>query len=172
VIKLSGSLTENLGVTVYKQIESTSSQLKGVVFDFNALDSITEEGLDFIRKATYLLKEFGVEVAFSCLKKDWELQFNKKIDKTLAKVFALKDEAIEFIEDKLTKRGETSSSSAVHLEVRSALFKGDTYYTYCPACNVKLRLKSKGNYKCPSCSTKFSFNPIQDSIRYERISLE
>ena len=81
-------------------------------------------------------------------------------------------EAKNFLESKLDVTEEEINAVPSLPEVRSALVKEGVYYTYCPSCNAKLRLRSKGNYACPACKTKFFFNPIQEPMKYERISLE
>ena len=82
------------------------------------------------------------------------------------------EEAKGFLESRLDITEEEISAVSSLPEVRSALVKEGVFYTYCPSCNAKLRLRSKGNYACPACKTKFFFNPIQEPMMYERISLE
>ncbi len=56
--------------------------------------------------------------------------------------------------------------------------KGENFYVYCPACSVKLRIRSIGNHACPACSTKFYFKPDlktdeeDNNTRYEMLSLD
>ena len=56
--------------------------------------------------------------------------------------------------------------------------KGENFYVYCPACSVKLRIRSIGNHACPACSTKFYFKPDLKTegedmqTQYEMLSLD
>ena len=172
VINLSGKLNQSLGETVWKQVESTAHTTKAVLFDFTGVDSISQEGLIYLKKMIYHLREFGTEIAFSGLKNDSISLLRENIDKSLINIFAIREEAKNFLESKLEVTEEEINAVPSLPEVRSALVKEGVYYTYCPSCNAKLRLRSKGNYACPACKTKFFFNPIQEPMKYERISLE
>ncbi len=172
VINLSGNFGQSLGENVWKQVESVAHTTKAVLFDFTGVDSITQEGLILLKKIIYHLREFGTEIAFSGLKNNSISLLQENIDKSLIHIFALREEAKGFLESRLDITEEEVSAVASLPEVRSALVKEGVFYTYCPSCNAKLRLRSKGNYACPACKTKFFFNPIQEPMKYERISLE
>ncbi|MBK8394727.1 MAG: hypothetical protein IPL26_05710 [Leptospiraceae bacterium] len=172
VINLSGKFNQNLGETVWKQVESTAHTTRAVLFDFSGVDNISQEGLVFLKKIIYHLREFGTEIAFSGIKNNSISILQENIDKSLINIFALREEAKTFLESRLDITEEEIKSVNMLPEVRSALVKEGVYYTYCPSCNAKLRLRAKGNYACPACKTKFFFNPVQEPMKYERISLE
>lgn len=169
---MSGNFGQSLGENVWKQVESIAHTTRAVLFDFTGVDSITQEGLVLLKKIIYHLREFGTEIAFSGLKNNSISLLQENIDKSLIHIFALREEAKGFLESRLDITEEEVSAVASLPEVRSALVKEGVFYTYCPSCNAKLRLRSKGNYACPACKTKFFFNPIQEPMKYERISLE
>lgn len=169
---MSGNFGQSLGEAVWKQVETTAHVTKAVLFEFSGVDSITQEGLVYLKKSIYHLREFGTEVAFSGVKPSSMSFLEENLDKSIFNAFSLKEEARDFLESRLDIT-ETELNSVPSLpEVRSALVKDGVYYTYCPSCNAKLRLRAKGNYACPACKTKFFFNPIQEPMKYERISLE
>lgn len=172
VINLSGNFGQKLGEDVWQKIESIAHTTKAVLFDFTNIDSISPEGLFFLKKIIYHLREFGAEIAFAGISGSFVNQFKENIDKSLLNIFAIREEAKNFLESRTDATQENVSAVSALPEVRSALVKEGVFYTYCPSCNAKLRLKAKGNYACPACKTKFFFNPIQEPLKYERISLE
>ncbi|GEM_PF-1534688 len=172
VINLSGNFGQSLGENVWKQVESVAHTTRAVLFDFTSVDSISQEGLVFLKKIIYHLREFGSEIAFSGLKGNSISLLQENIDKSIIHIFALREEAKDFLESKLDVTEEEVNAVSTLPEVRSALVKEGVFYTYCPSCNAKLRLRAKGNYACPACKTRFFFNPIQEPMKYERISLE
>ncbi len=172
VINLSGNFGQSLGESVWKQVESIAHTTKAVLFDFTGVESINQEGLVYLKKSIYHLREFGSEIAFAGLRANSISLLQQNIDKTIFNIFALRDEAKDFLESRLDITEEEVNAVPSLPEVRSALVKEGVYYTYCPSCNAKLRLRAKGNYACPACKTKFFFNPIQEPMKYERISLE
>lgn len=172
VINLSGNFGQKLGETVWKQVESIAHATKAVLLDFTAIDTIDQEGLVFLKKSIFHLREFGAEIAFAGLRANSISLLQENIDKSIFNIFALREEAKGFLESRLDIAYSEIESPHLLPEVRSALVKEGVYYTYCPSCNAKLRLRAKGNYACPACKTKFFFNPIQEPMMYERISLE
>ncbi len=172
IINLIGDLTEELGEEAFKKIEELAFSLKVVIFDCSSVHNLTPDGIKFLKNSIFLLREFGCEIALTQFKKDLHDLIQGSLDSRLYKVFSDISQAKKFFEDKAEITEDDIDVVPFIPEINTAQFKDETFYTYCPSCNVKLRLKVKGNYKCPSCSSKFYFNPIQESVKYERISLE
>lgn len=172
IINLIGNYSIIESTETYNKLQNIAPKLKAVIFDGTGLNSISIDSMENLKKSIYLLREFGVEIAFSNFKSDQESILKSNIDITLLSIFALKEEAKEFIQNKLEITEDELKAVESIPEIKSATFRDDAYYTFCPGCNSKLRLKTKGNYKCPSCQTKFYFNPTNEVIKYERISLE
>ena len=101
VINLSGNFGQSLGESVWKQVESIAHTTKAVLFDFTGVESINQEGLVYLKKSIYHLREFGSEIAFAGLRANSISLLQQNIDKTIFNIFALRDEAKDFLESRL-----------------------------------------------------------------------
>lgn len=172
IVNLVGNFSLKESEETYLKLQNFAPNLKAVIFEGSNLNNISLDSLENLKKSIFILREYGVEIAFANFKFELESILKSNIDKTLLNLFALKDEAKEFLQNKLEITEDEINTIESVPEIKSATFKDEAYYTFCPNCNAKLRLKKKGNYKCPSCQTKFYFNPTNEIVKYERISLE
>ncbi len=172
IVNLVGNFSLKESEETYTKLQNFAPNLKALIFDGLNLKSISLDSLENLKKSIFVLREYGVEIAFASFSIELEPILQSNIDKSLLNIFISKEEAKEFLQNKLQITEDEVEAVDIIPEIKSATFKENAYYTFCPNCNSKLRLKAKGNYKCPSCQTKFYFNPSNEVVKYEKISLE
>lgn len=173
IINLSGNLGSTLGTSLLNQLQSRVPGVKAVILHFDHIAYIEDSGIDFLKKAVFLLMEGRVDFAITGLTAEIRTKLEPHLPFSSIITFLSKEEARFYFEEKaaLTSPKEQSVDTGL-VEVINATLRDDIYYTSCPSCNAKLRLRSRGNYACPLCKVKFFFNPISKPFNYERISLE
>ncbi|BDA80866.1 hypothetical protein LPTSP3_g37960 [Leptospira kobayashii] len=182
LIHLSGHLSAELGSDLYLRIKDASLTPHLFCIDLSALDSVDEVGVEYLKKISSRTKETGSKVALSGVSEEWKKVLEEFGIGSLFPGFKSSAEAKEDLEKNLITElpanqarpdleekplpisapepEETEISLEREVEIKTV---------FCPECGQTLKWSRPGDYKCPSCSSKFLINPKGWVSVYERL---
>ncbi|MEM7179637.1 MAG: hypothetical protein AAF518_01910 [Spirochaetota bacterium] len=140
VLNVVGNLDSTLSKDILKQIQNLSNQKAIILLDFSGLASIeissSENMPAILRLATLPNLVLGVTGI--------DPSFRSQIEIFIA------DNPVEMFSSK--EKGKKDLDS----QEESLSNPQQSFIVRCPACNVKLRVRSHGNHQCPACKSKFT----------------
>ncbi len=180
LIHLSGHLSAELGSDLYLRIKDASLTPHLFCIDLSALDSVDEVGVEYLKKISSRTKETGSKVALSGVSEEWKKVLEEFGIGSLFPNFRSSAEAKQDLEKNLStelpanqarpsfpeKEAPVSSSEETEISLEREV---EIKTVFCPECGQTLKWSKPGDYKCPSCSSKFLINPKGWVSVYERL---
>ncbi|TGN14682.1 STAS domain-containing protein [Leptospira ilyithenensis] len=180
LIHLSGHLSAELGSDLYLRIKDASLAPHLFCIELSSLDSVDEVGIEYLKKISSRAKETGSKVALSGVSEEWKKVLEEFGIGSLFPSFGNSAEAKQDLEKNLITE-LPANQARPDLEEKPVLVPSseeteislerevEIKTVFCPECGQTLKWSRPGNYKCPSCSSKFLINPKGWVSVYERL---
>ncbi|MDX1958975.1 MAG: hypothetical protein SFU98_10400 [Leptospiraceae bacterium] len=162
VINLAGILNSNLSESLRSQVDKISIEPSCLLIDFSKVTKLEDSAFASFKYVLQKMNSLGANrIAFSSINPEFQIKLARLVDFEINS-FPDKYSAKSFLEEfhSKTKKFEALSSlENKYQKVSEFIKKGDIFYINCPNCSIKLRIRSSGNHACPSCKSRFFFQP-------------
>jgi DNA-directed RNA polymerase subunit RPC12/RpoP len=162
VINLAGILNKTLSENLLGQVDLILREPGCILLDFIKVTELEENAFPAFKSVLEKVSSMGLDrIAFSSISPEFQMRLAELVSFEIP-AFPDKFSAKSFLEETHSQSRKFETISTLenqYPKITQFVLKGDIYYINCLSCGTKLRIRSIGNHACPSCKSKFFFQP-------------